>query len=140
MTSVYSSFPGSVRAALDCYHSVSGGELNILSYGEQLDAGTEFPFAPPRDAIAHAALSGLLSISGSDDLQGNDRKIARGDFGYTVEVGSKVEGDNIVEALTADGGTVTMPFEKAPWGPYFGMVEDRFGLARNVTTQDEVTN
>ena len=27
----------------------------------------------------------------------------------------------------AEGGTVTMPLEKAPWGDSFGMLSDRFG-------------
>jgi PhnB protein len=28
----------------------------------------------------------------------------------------------------ADGGSVTLPLEKAPWGDSFGMVTDRFGV------------
>ena len=28
----------------------------------------------------------------------------------------------------SDGGTVTMPLEKAPWGDIFGMVTDKFGI------------
>lgn len=27
-----------------------------------------------------------------------------------------------------EGGTVVMPFELAPWGDYFGMCTDRFGM------------
>ena len=29
----------------------------------------------------------------------------------------------------ADGGTVTMPLESAPWGDTFGMCVDKFGIA-----------
>jgi PhnB protein len=28
----------------------------------------------------------------------------------------------------AAGGTVTVPLEKAPWGDYFGMLVDKFGV------------
>lgn len=28
----------------------------------------------------------------------------------------------------ADGGTIDMPLEKAPWGDTFGMCKDKFGL------------
>ena len=28
----------------------------------------------------------------------------------------------------ADGGAVTVPLEKAPWGDHFGMLTDRFGI------------
>lgn len=33
------------------------------------------------------------------------------------------------DAIGADGGTVNMPFEKAPWGDHFGQVTDRFGIS-----------
>jgi PhnB protein len=29
----------------------------------------------------------------------------------------------------ADGGTVAMPLDKAPWGDTFGMCVDRFGVS-----------
>ena len=29
-----------------------------------------------------------------------------------------------------------MPFAQAPWGAHFGVVEDKFGLAWNLTTGD----
>lgn len=45
------------------------------------------------------------------------------------------EGEQIIEKLTR-GGKVTMPFAKAPWGAHFGVVEDKFGLAWNITTGD----
>ena len=32
----------------------------------------------------------------------------------------------------ADGGTVTMPLDKAPWGDVFGMVTDKFGVCQMV--------
>ena len=32
------------------------------------------------------------------------------------------------EGLSA-GGTVTAPFDKAPWGDWFGMCVDRFGIS-----------
>ena len=38
----------------------------------------------------------------------------------------------------SDGGTVTMPLEKAPWGDTFGMLIDRFGVRWmvNITAHD----
>jgi len=37
-----------------------------------------------------------------------------------------------------DGGTVTMPLEKASWGDHFGMVADRFGIAWMVNIAGEL--
>jgi PhnB protein len=44
-----------------------------------------------------------------------------------------LNGDNDAELSgyfqkLSDGGTVTMPLEKAPWGDKFGMVLDKFGI------------
>ncbi|WP_231699090.1 hypothetical protein [Corynebacterium lujinxingii] len=47
----------------------------------------------------------------------------RGVFGFTAEVESAEEGEQL-------------PFVKAPWGAHFGVVEDKFGLVWNITTGD----
>lgn len=113
-----------------------GGELDIITYGEQLDRGAQFPFDPPRDAVAHGTLTGPFTLGGGDDLQNNSSTLDRGVFGFTAEVGSVEEGEQLIEKLTRGGGKVTMPFAQAPWGAHFGVVEDKFGLAWNVSTGD----
>jgi PhnB protein len=37
------------------------------------------------------------------------------------------EGERVFAAL-AEGGTVTLPYQKQFWGAHFGMVTDRFGI------------
>ena len=37
----------------------------------------------------------------------------------------------------SDEGTVTMPLEKQMWGDYFGMLNDRFGVAWMVNIAGE---
>ena len=133
-TSLYVSFPGNAREALEFYHGVFGGELKILTYGEQLDQGVQFPFDPPRDAVAHGTLTGPFTLGGGDDLQNQKDVLDRGVFGFTAEVESVEEGEHLIERLTAGGGKVTMPFAQAPWGAYFGVLEDKFGLAWNIST------
>ena len=44
----------------------------------------------------------------------------------SLNVDSMEEGKRIFDAL-AQGGQVTMPFEKTFWAPGFGMATDRFG-------------
>jgi PhnB protein len=39
----------------------------------------------------------------------------------------KTEADRAFQLLS-DGGQVNMPLGNAPWGPYFGMCVDRFGV------------
>ncbi len=135
-TSLYVSFPGNAREALEFYHEVFGGELDIITYGEQLDRGAQFPFDPPRDAVAHGTLTGPFTFGGGDDLQNNADVLDRGVFGFTADVDSVEEGEQLIEKFTRGGGKVTMPFAQAPWGAHFGVVEDKFGLAWNITTGD----
>ena len=135
-TSLYVSFPGNAREALEFYHEVFGGELDIITYGEQLDRGAQFPFDPPRDAVAHGTLTGPFTFGGGDGLQNNTSTLDRGVFGFTAEVETVDEDEQLIEKLTGDGGKVTMPFAQAPWGAHFGVVEVKFGLAWNITTGD----
>ena len=120
----YIGFDGQAREAIQFYESVFGGELTINTYGEsgmsddpsqadkvmhaQLDAG------PDLMLMASDAPPGMPLDSGSQisvSLSGDDEAKLRGYW------------DGL-----ANGGTVTMPLERAPWGDSFGMCTDRFGV------------
>ena len=45
----------------------------------------------------------------------------------SVSVDSRVETDRIFAGLSA-GGAIEMPMGDSPWGSYFGMFRDRFGI------------
>jgi PhnB protein len=45
----------------------------------------------------------------------------------SISVKDRAEGERIFNGL-ADGGKVTMPFQKTFWSPGFGMCVDRFGI------------
>ncbi|MCT1444476.1 VOC family protein [Corynebacterium sanguinis] len=130
----YLSFHGNATEMFGYYHSIFGGELKIMTYGEQMNNGAEFPFEAPRDAVAHGTLTGVFNLAGGDDLEDNSGVLNRGDFSFVVEVDSVDEGNRIIEALTRDGGRVTMPFMQAPWGDHYGQCEDKYGMAWHVST------
>lgn len=44
-----------------------------------------------------------------------------------VSADSKEEADKIFNGLSA-GGAVEMPIEDSPWGSYFGMFRDKYGI------------
>ena len=48
-------------------------------------------------------------------------------FSISVNTEDVEEGRRIFNAL-ADGGHITMPFEKTFWQAYFGMTTDKFGI------------
>lgn len=90
---------------MEFYRSVFGGELELLTYGEQLGQEVKFPFDPPRDAVAHATLTGPFTITGGDDLERVEARLNRGDFGFTAYVETPEEGEALYSKLAADGGT-----------------------------------
>ena len=116
ITTVYVSFPGNAREMLEYYRSVFGGELEIMTYGEQLDNGVQFPVDPPRDAVAHGTLRGPFNLGGGDDLKNSRDTLNPGDISFTVESDSVEEAECIYNKLAADGGNASMPFAQTPWG------------------------
>lgn len=120
----YLNFRDNTRQAMEYYHSVFGGTLNLSTFKE-FHASQE---PAEDDLIMHAQLEGEHGVvfmaadtpkrmeyrghgSFNMSLSGDDDAVLRGWF----------------EKL-ADGGTVTMPLEKAIWGDTFGMCVDRYGV------------
>ncbi|MPV89227.1 VOC family protein [Georgenia ruanii] len=109
---------------MEFYHSVFGGELNTSTFGEF--HASEDP--AEQDKIMHAMLetpSGLVLMA-ADTPNGMD--LTPGD-----NLAVSLSGDDEAELRgywdkLSDGGQVTVPLEKAPWGDYFGMCTDKFGI------------
>jgi PhnB protein len=121
----YLNFQDQTRDAMTFYQGVFGGDLRISTFKE-FQASQD---PSDDDKIMHAQLEGENGIvfmaadtpsymedkpgtNFSMSLSGEDEGVLRGYF------------DKL-----ADGGQVTMPLEKAPWGDTFGMVTDRFGVS-----------
>lgn len=121
------SFPGNAAEAFRFYHSIFGGELDIMSYADMPDA--DFPFQPPADAVAHATLnSGQVSIAGGDSMDPDAPGLRSEAYSFLLQFDSVAEARDYIDRFTASGCQVTMPFEKAPWGDYYGQVTDQFGI------------
>ncbi|TAJ48624.1 MAG: VOC family protein [Herbiconiux sp.] len=121
----YISFRGQAREAGEFYRSVFGGELTVSTFADyQMPAGPD-----EADWIMHSQLtsSGLTLMisdvpSSMEYTPGNNISVSlSGGADDSEELRGFYEG-------LSDGGTVTMPLDKAPWGDYFGQVIDRFGI------------
>jgi PhnB protein len=44
-----------------------------------------------------------------------------------ISAESREEADNLFSGLSA-GGTIEVPMDDSPWGSYFGMFRDKFGI------------
>jgi PhnB protein len=121
----YLSFRDNAREAMTFYQSVFGGELTVSTFADFN------PSADPADQqkVMHSQLEapdGLVLMAADTP----------GGMEYRPQAGVSVSLSGDDEARLrgywerlSDGGNVTMPFEKAPWGDIFGMCVDRFGTS-----------
>jgi PhnB protein len=120
----YIGFDGDAREAMAFYASIFGGELTSSTYAEGGMPGD------PADGekIMHAMLdagSGLV-IMGSDVPSGMPK-----DEGSRISISLSGEDEPTLRGYwdgLLQGGSVTQPLEKAPWGDSFGMCTDRYGI------------
>jgi PhnB protein len=120
----YLSFRDNAREAMEFYRSIFGGELTINTF-KDYNASTD---ASEDDLVMHAQLEGDHGVvfMGSDTPQRMDYKP-----GTNFSMSLSGDDDAVLSGWfqkLADGGTVTMPMEKAPWGDTFGMCVDRYGV------------
>ena len=106
-----------------------GGEFSKITRLKDLES-PDFP-VDEKDAnkIMHIALpignntlmaNDVPSFMGLVNEQENRSKIA-------VSAESREEADKLFNGLSA-GGTVEMPIQDSPWGSYFGMFRDKYGI------------
>lgn len=120
----YLSFRDNTREAMEFYKKVFGGKLDMMTFKES--NASQDPSED--DLIMHASLEAPNGIAfmASDTPQRMEYKPGT-NFNMSLSGDSDAELRGYFEKL-ADGGTVTMPLEKAIWGDTFGMCDDRFGI------------
>ena len=125
----YINFNGNAEEAFNFYKSVFGGEFASIVRFKDLES-PEFPIP---DNEANKIMRIILPI-GNNTLIANDVPEAMGPVSenenrskISVSTHSREEADKIFAGLTL-GGTVEMPMSDSPWGTYFGMFRDQFGI------------
>jgi PhnB protein len=122
-------FNGNAEEAFTFYQSVFGGEFATIMRFKDL-SNPDFPL-PEGEAnkIMHIALP-----IGSNILMGNDVPEILGKVNerenrskISISAESKEEADKLFNGLSA-GGEIEMPIADSPWGSYFGMFRDRYGI------------
>ena len=122
-------FNGNAEEAFNFYKSVFGGEFAKIMRLKDI-ASPEFPVAE-KDAnkIMHIALP-----IGKNTLMGNDVPEFMGKVNenenrskISISAESREEADKLFSGLSA-GGKVEAPIGESPWGTYFGMFRDKYGI------------
>jgi len=122
-------FNGNAEEAFNFYKSVFGGSFTKLVRFKELSS-EEFPVPQHEEnKIMHIALP-----IGTSVLMGNDVPEIMGRTNenenrskIVVNAESKAEADTVFNGLSA-GGQVEMPITDSPWGTYFGMFRDKYGI------------
>jgi PhnB protein len=122
-------FNGNAEEAFRFYKSVFGGEFAKIIRFKEL-ASDEFPVAEHEaNKIMHIALP-----IGPNVLMGNDVPEFMGTTNenenrskISISAQSKAEADHLFDGLSA-GGQIEMPMTDSPWGSYFGMFRDKYGI------------
>lgn len=119
----YIGFRTQARDALTFYHGIFGGDLQLMTFGEN--------HASQDPAEADLIMHGQINIPNGMTLMCSDTPKTMdlaGDTNITVSL----SGDE--EALLtgywtglSQGATIIEPLAKAPWGDSFGMLQDKFG-------------
>lgn len=122
-------FNGNAEEAFNFYRSVFGGEfLNIIRLKDI--SSPEHPVAEKEaNKIMHIALPIGDNILMANDVPESMGKVNenenRSKIAITAE--SREEADKLFYGLSA-GGTIEVPIGDSPWGSYFGMFRDKFGI------------
>jgi PhnB protein len=123
-------FNGNAEEAFTFYKSVFGGEFARVVRFKELASPEFTPEEKEENKIMHIA----LPIGKSNVLMGNDipefmgrvnEKENRSKISISTE--SKEEADKLFNGLSA-GGEIEMPIADSPWGSYFGMFRDKYGI------------
>jgi PhnB protein len=122
-------FNGNAEEAFNFYKSVFGGEFAKIMRLKDLSS--------PEFQVAENEANKILHIAlpiGANVLMGNDVPESMGPANENenrskISIGaeSKEEADRLFKGLS-EGGTVEMPIGDSPWGSYFGMLRDKYGI------------
>lgn len=125
----YINFNGNAEEAFLFYKSVFGGEFRQVTRFKEMESA-EFPIP---ESEANKIMHITLPI-GQNVLMGNDVPEFMGKVNenenrskIAISTESKEEADKLFNGLSA-GGTVEFPISDSPWGSYFGMFRDKYGI------------
>ncbi len=132
-------FNGNAEAALNFYKSVFGGEFTKIIRFKDL-ASDEFQ-VPESEAnkIMHISLpigNSILMANDVPEIMGRTNENENRSK-IVVRTETKDEADKIFNGLSVDA-KIEMPITDSPWGTYFGMLRDQYGIEWMVEFEDNM--
>jgi PhnB protein len=125
----YLNFQGNTEEAFNFYKSVFGGDFTTLMRFKDMP-GAAGAKSEEHDKIMHVALpigkGNLLMATDMLDSMNQKRTMGNG-VTLSLEADSKEEADKLFNGL-APGGKIGAQIADAPWGAYWGMITDKYGV------------
>ncbi|HPK08769.1 MAG TPA: VOC family protein [Saprospiraceae bacterium] len=126
----YIHFNGNAEEAFNFYKSVFGGEFSMLVRFKEMSFEGGPDLGNESEKIMHIA----LPIGNHSVLMGSDTPEQLGKHSemetrskISISTDTKDEADKLYKGLTK-GGQIEMPIQDSPWGSYFGMFRDKYGI------------
>lgn len=122
-------FNGNAEEAFNFYRSVFGGEFaNIVRFKDI--SSPENPISENEaDKIMHIALPIGPNVLMANDVPERMGRVNESENRSKIFISaeSREEADRLFKGLSA-GGNVEVPMDESPWGSYFAMFRDKFGI------------
>ena len=125
----YINFNGNAEEAFNFYKSVFGGEFAMIMRFKDMSSPELLFSEKEANKIMHIALPIGKNILMANDVPESMGKVNENENRSKIAVSaeSKDEADKIFSGLSA-GGNIEMPIADSPWGSYFGMFRDKYGI------------
>jgi PhnB protein len=122
-------FNGNAEEAFTFYKSVFGGEFAKIIRLKDISS-PEFPVAEnDENKIMHIALPIGKNVLMANDIPEFMGRVNENENRSKISISaeSKEEADKLFSGLSV-GGEIEMPISDSPWGSYFGMFRDKYGI------------
>jgi PhnB protein len=122
-------FNGNAEEAFTFYKSVFGGEFAIIMRFKDISS-PEFPITEKEaNKIMHISLPIGKNVLMANDVPESMGKTNENENRSKISISaeSKEEADRLFNGLSV-GGQIEVPIGDSPWGSYFGMFRDKYGI------------
>jgi PhnB protein len=122
-------FNGNAEEAFLFYKSVFGGEFTKIIRLKDISS-PEYPVAEnDANKIMHIALPIGKNILMANDIPESMGRVNENENRSKISISaeSREEADKLFNGLSA-GGNIEVPISDSPWGSYFGMFRDKYGI------------
>jgi PhnB protein len=125
----YINFNGNAEEAFTFYKSVFGGEFGKIIRFKDLAGMGEHLSSSDAEKILRITLPIGPTVLMANDVPESMGRVSENENRSKIAViaDSREEADKIFNGLSK-GGTVEMPMDESPWGTYFAMFRDKYGI------------